>query len=137
MTKEPKEVDLVFEGGGVKGIGLVGALAALEEQGYEPHRVAGTSAGALVAALLAAGYEAAELRELVLSLDYRQFQDRGWEDKVPLIERSLSLLLDLGLFEGEALRSFVRDLLAAKGVRRFGDLALPRAADDTSARACR
>jgi len=131
MTKEPKEVDLVFEGGGVKGIGLVGALAALEEQGYEPHRVAGTSAGALVAALLAAGYEAAELRELVLSLDYRQFQDRGWEDKVPLIERSLSLLLDLGLFEGEALRSFVRDLLAAKGVRRFGDLALPRAADDT------
>jgi NTE family protein len=126
-TRQP--VDLVFEGGGVKGIGLAGAVETLEEQGYEPHRVAGTSAGAVVAALLAAEYEAAELRELVLSLDYWQFQDRAWEDKVPLIERSLSLLLDLGLFEGERLHAFMRELLAAKGIRRFGDLELPHVSD--------
>nr|MBA2384693.1 patatin-like phospholipase family protein [Actinomycetota bacterium] len=43
--------------------------------------------------------------------------------KVPLIERSLSLLLDLGLFEGERLHAYVRELLAAKGVHTFGDLA--------------
>ena len=49
-------VDLVCEGGGVKGIGLAGAYAALEEHGYKPQNVAGTSAGAITAALIAAGY---------------------------------------------------------------------------------
>ena len=122
MSAEPKSVDLVFEGGGVKGIALAGALATLEERGYEPHSVAGTSAGAVVAALLVSGYDAAELRELVLSLDYAQFQDRAWEDKVPLIERSLSLLLDLGLYEGKRLHAFMRELLAAKGIHTFADL---------------
>lgn len=51
-----------FEGGGAKGIALVGALSVLEERGYEPQGVAGTSAGAVLTALLAAGYTAAELR---------------------------------------------------------------------------
>lgn len=46
--------DAVFEGGGVKGIGLVGAIAVAEEKGYRWVNVAGTSAGAIVAALLAA-----------------------------------------------------------------------------------
>src|SRR3954447_4633761 len=53
-------VDLVLEGGGVKGIGLVGALSVLEERGWEPACVAGTSAGAITAALLAAGYSSEE-----------------------------------------------------------------------------
>lgn len=58
-SAQKKRVDLVFEGGGVKGIALVGALTVLEEWGYEPQGVAGTSAGAVLAALLAAGYTAA------------------------------------------------------------------------------
>ncbi len=41
--------DAVFEGGGVKGIGLVGAVAGAEEKGYQWMNVAGTSAGAIVA----------------------------------------------------------------------------------------
>ena len=122
--------DLVFEGGGVKGIGLAGALQTLEERAYVPQNVAGTSAGAISAALLAAGYSADELREIIVSLDYRQFQDRGWEDKVPLIERSLSLLLDLGLYEGERFYQWMREMLEAKGVRTFADLVHPDYADD-------
>ena len=46
--------DLVLEGGGVKGIGLVGAVLTLHEAGYVFPRVGGTSAGAIVAALIAA-----------------------------------------------------------------------------------
>ena len=42
---DEKRVDLVFEGGGVKGIGLAGAFSYLDEQGFKPQRVAGTSAG--------------------------------------------------------------------------------------------
>lgn len=46
--------DLVCEGGGVRGIGLVGAVDALVQAGYRFPRVAGTSAGAIVASLVAA-----------------------------------------------------------------------------------
>ena len=130
MTAKDLYADLVFEGGGVKGIGLAGALQTLEERGYRPQNVAGTSAGAITAALLAAGYAADELREIIVSLDYRQFQDRAWEDKVPLIERSLSLLLDLGLFEGERFYAWMKEMLEAKGVRTFADLVHPDFADD-------
>lgn len=57
------KADAVFEGGGVKGIGLVGAIAVAEEYGYRFVNVAGSSAGAIVAALLAAGYSAAEIKK--------------------------------------------------------------------------
>ena len=118
-------VDLVFEGGGVKGIGLAGAVETLEERGYRPQNVAGTSAGAISAALLAAGYAAEELREIIIGLDYRQFEDKAWEDKVPLIDRSLSMLLDLGLYEGDRFLEWIRELLTAKGVTTFADLVHP------------
>jgi predicted acylesterase/phospholipase RssA len=49
-----KTADLVFQGGSVKGIGLVGAYSVLEERGYRPVNMAGASAGAIVAALVAA-----------------------------------------------------------------------------------
>ena len=117
-----KYVDLVFEGGGVKGIALVGAFSVLEERGYEPQNMAGASAGAIVAALIAAGYTAAELQEIIGGLDYYRFKDEAWEDRVPLAASSLSVLKDLGIYEGEAFSAWMRDLLEAKGVRTFGDL---------------
>ena len=51
----------IFEGGGAKGIAHIGALAALEKTKLKLAGYAGTSAGALVAALAAAGYSAAEM----------------------------------------------------------------------------
>ena len=130
MNASELHADFVFEGGGVKGIGLAGALATLEERHYRAQNVAGTSAGAITAALLAAGYSAAELREIIVSLDYRQFQDCGWEDKIPLIERSLSMLLDLGLYEGDRFLEWIRERLVAKGVHTFADLVHDEFADD-------
>ena len=133
MSQRPEHahhVDLVFEGGGVKGIGLAGAVAALEAHGYRPQNVAGTSAGAISASLLAAGYSADELREIIMNLDYRQFEDKAWEDKVPVVDRSLSLLLDLGIYEGRRFFEWIRELLAAKGVTTFADLVHPEYADD-------
>ncbi len=130
MNVIDSHADLVFEGGGVKGIGLAGALATLEEREYKPQNIAGTSAGAITAALLSAGYSADELREIIITLDYRQFQDRAWEDKVPLVERSLSMLLDLGLYEGSRFLEWMRERLEAKGVRTFADLVHDEFADD-------
>src|SRR4051812_6408888 len=68
-------VDLVLSGGGVLGIGHVGAVSVLEEEGYVFERLAGTSAGSIVSSLLAAGMPAARLRELIASADYKRFVD--------------------------------------------------------------
>ena len=53
--------DLVFEGGGAKGMVFVGALQEFERRGNTHGRLLGTSAGAITAALVAAGYGAAEM----------------------------------------------------------------------------
>jgi NTE family protein len=125
-----QNVDLVFEGGGVKGIGLAGAYAVLEERGFEPKNVAGTSAGAITAALIAAKFTAEELREIIVSLDFRQFQDEAWEDKIPLFDRTTSILLDQGIYEGSRFYEWMKGLLAGKGVRTFRDLVIEEFKDD-------
>ena len=51
----------IFEGGGARGLAHVGALRALEEEGHALVGVAGTSAGAIIAALVAVGYRPDEI----------------------------------------------------------------------------
>jgi predicted acylesterase/phospholipase RssA len=53
--------DVVFEGGGAKGSAFVGGLTALKEAGHTMRRLIGTSAGAITAALIAAGFSAEEM----------------------------------------------------------------------------
>jgi NTE family protein len=55
------EVFGIFEGGGAKGYAHIGALRAAEERRIKFRAVAGTSAGAIVASLIAAGYSSKEL----------------------------------------------------------------------------
>lgn len=57
------EFDLVLEGGGAKGMVFVGALQEFVSRGHQHGRLLGTSAGAVAAALLAAGYDEQELRD--------------------------------------------------------------------------
>ena len=130
MPNEQMKVDAVFEGGGVKGIGLVGAVATTEEKGYRFENVAGTSAGAIVAALIAAGHTATEMKAILQELDYSRFKDRGGLDKIPLIGPFLSLGFEKGMYEGDFLEGWIRDLLAAKNVRSFGDLVMEEYKDD-------
>jgi predicted acylesterase/phospholipase RssA len=53
--------DMVFEGGGAKGIVFVGAIEVFESLGHEHGRLLGTSAGAITATMLAAGYSSKEM----------------------------------------------------------------------------
>lgn len=117
-----KDADLVLEGGGVKGIALVGALAVLEERGYRFHRVAGTSAGAIVGSLVAAGMDAAGMQRIMSELDYRRFQDGGWLTRLGLPGQLLTLLATGGIHRGEELRRWLGGLLEEQGVRTFADL---------------
>ena len=111
--------DLVLEGGGVRGIGLVGAVAELLRT-HRPERVAGTSAGAIVAAFVAAGLDGAGLRAALDRLAWSRVPDR-WAP-VPLVAPAAGLLLRGGLHPGRYLGRWLADELAALGVRTFGDL---------------
>ncbi len=68
--------NLVFEGGGPKGIAYVGALQAMEKNQAlkDVVRVAGTSAGSMTAAFVAVGYKTEELSAL-LKKDFTEFLD--------------------------------------------------------------
>src|SRR5450432_3601591 len=55
------QFDMVFEGGGAKGSVFVGALEVLQQNGHTHRRLIGTSAGAITATLVAAGYEPQEM----------------------------------------------------------------------------
>ncbi|WP_124727191.1 patatin-like phospholipase family protein [Staphylospora marina] len=114
--------DAVFEGGGVKGIGLVGALSVAEERGYRWKKVAGTSAGAMIASLVAAGYTARELVDLMMEKHFVDFLPRTGLLRIPYAGPLIRLWVKKGIFSGNQLERWMEDLLAAKGVRTFGDL---------------
>lgn len=72
--------NLVFEGGGVKGIAYAGALQVLESKGIlsQIERVAGTSAGAITACLVSLRYDAAYITKTIKTLNFKSFEDKEW-----------------------------------------------------------
>jgi NTE family protein len=73
-----RSADGVFEGGGVKGLALVGGLLEFADHGYTDWvNVAGTSAGAIVAAYLATGHSAEQAKALLETTDFATFEDFG------------------------------------------------------------
>ncbi|KGM94551.1 phospholipase [Clostridium novyi A str. 4552] len=118
-------IDAVFEGGGVKGIGLVGAVSCLEDKGCIIENVAGTSAGAMIASLVAVGYKSNELKEIIMNIDYNNFLDKKllYEFKpTSLMSKGVSLLKNKGIYSGDAIEHFMRMLFIAKGKTKFKDV---------------
>ncbi len=72
--------NLVFEGGGVRGMAYVGALRVLQERDVlaDIQRVGGTSVGAITALLLALGYTPGEMETVLTRLNIGQFNDGRW-----------------------------------------------------------
>lgn len=114
--------DAVFEGGGVKGLAFVGAIQETERRGYQFERLAGTSAGALIASLLAAGYSGKELETYSEQLSLSCFLDPNKLGKVPYIGRFLSICFYNGVYQGKLLEEWIKKMLLAKGIYTFGDL---------------
>lgn len=124
-----KPLDLVLAGGGVKGIGLAGAVVRLMESGYRAYRVAGSSAGSIVGAIVAAAatddqLTPQDIKELTLGIDYRKFLDPGPLERVPLLGPAWAILQGTGIYQGDYARTFISEQLAGLGVRTFGDLRL-------------
>jgi NTE family protein len=129
MSGTPLQADLVLSGGGVKGIGLAGAVVALMEAGYTAPRVSGTSAGAVVGAIVAAGQQGNQLspdqvRGLAMNLPYPKFLDAEPLTRIPVLGAGWDLLTGNGLYKGDFAHQWIGDQLARLGVSTFRDLAL-------------
>jgi NTE family protein len=116
------KVNAVFEGGGVKGISLAGAVRSAELAGITFGKVAGTSSGSIVASLLAAGYTASEMKLIIEETPFRSFLQRAPIFNTKVIGPAVRLLVRKGLYSGQALEQWARKLLLAKDVVTFGDL---------------
>jgi len=104
--------NLIFEGGGVKGIAYVGATEVLYDKGILSNiaRVGGTSAGAINALLLGLNYSPTETKELLSRLDFRSFLDDAWG----VVRDTNRLLTEYGWYKGDFFRRWIGERIAAK-----------------------
>lgn len=99
--------NLVFKGGGVLGITYAGAIEALNEKKLLDNvkRVAGTSAGSIVATLLSLRYSAAEIKTLVNATPFKDFEDH-WNP--------LRIVTEYGLYAGDYFLSWMKKVIKDK-----------------------
>ena len=107
--------NLVFEGGGVKGLAYAGALEVLDQGGVlkDIIRVGGSSAGGITAGLLAVGFTPAEMKQVLEKTDFKSFMDDDWG----VVRDTNRLLKDFGWHRGEAFKDWFKDQLKKKGLR--------------------
>jgi predicted acylesterase/phospholipase RssA/WD40 repeat protein len=107
---EPHHVNddyaLVMKGGGMKGLACVGALSELQRF-YHFDLYVGTSAGAIIAALLGAGYTANEMETILRAVNFADFLGERFKTVT-------NLLFHGGLFRGTELSNWIDSLLAKK-----------------------
>jgi NTE family protein len=117
LRRKPKtrKIGLALGGGGARGLAHIHVLEVLDELGIRPHRIAGTSIGAVIGALYASGLTGSEIRTLV-----QQWQTPHPEKKPGLLDRHdlrrWATLLDpsfgrSGLFKGEKIIRFLADFI--------------------------
>lgn len=131
-----KVADGVFEGGGIKAIGFAGALKVMEEEGYIWRNLAGTSAGAVIASLLAVGYKAEEIKELLNTTDYKKLEDKN-NINIPIITPGLNLMFYKGIYKGDYITDWIDKLLYEKMMDKvqekrkikFKDIIIPKEND--------
>lgn len=115
----PPKIGVVLGGGGAKGAAEVGALKALEEIGVKADYVVGTSMGAVIGALYAAGYTAAEIEKMLLYEDWMWLYSKRKMFQIS-DERSL-----LGLVSGPYFREQMDKALSEKGAHLFRHIQTP------------
>jgi NTE family protein len=117
-----KFCDAVFEGGGVRGIGYVGAVQKFEQAGYKFRNVAGSSAGAIVASLIAAGFTASEMYDELSKINFESFKEAPSWRGFGALGNFFNSMKNFGLYKVSAFESWLDGLLAKKNVRTFADL---------------
>ena len=101
----PPKIALVLGGGAAKGFAHVGVIKALEAHGLQPDIIVGTSAGSVVAAIYAGGYNGFDLQRVALSMDEGTVSD--W------------VLPNRGFIKGESLQRFINEVLQNRPIERL------------------
>lgn len=104
--------NLVFEGGGVKGIAYVGAMDVLEKKKVlsKIKRVGGTSAGAINAVLFALGYSNKESLAILKKLNFNKFLDDSWG----VARDTKRLINEYGWYKGDYFHEWISSLINEK-----------------------
>lgn len=110
--ENPIITNIVLEGGGIKSLGYVGALREMHSRGFLDNvkRVAGTSAGAITACLLALGYTASEVGNITLETDFSSFQD----DSFGVIRDTYRLIKNYGWHKGDTFKEWLGGFIEKK-----------------------
>ncbi|RRW40298.1 hypothetical protein EGJ52_22050 [Pseudomonas luteola] len=137
------KIGLVLSGGAARGLAHIGVLKALEEQGIHVDAIAGTSMGAVIGGLYAAGYKVDEIERIAKEMDWQQVLSdqpprkdvpfrRKQDDRDFLIKQQLSfrddgtLGLPIGVIQGQNLSMLLESLLVhTSETRNFDKLAIP------------
>lgn len=128
------KIDAVFEGGGIKGIAFIGSICYLEENGYKWGKCAGTSAGAIIASLLAAGYTGKEIKDIMFKVNYNKFIDKSSKSIISLADKFNNILKKInhisglikkkGIYSGDYIQEWMNSLLKKKGKTKFKDVSI-------------
>ncbi len=96
----------------MKGIAYVGALEVLDREGIlnDIERVAGTSAGAMVAVMVALRYSAEEVMQVLGTLDFKDFKDSS----KGIVRDTIRLLKNYGWYKGDYFRNLMAKLIEKK-----------------------
>jgi len=113
VTDTLREADAIFQGGGVRALALAGALLGFADHDRLPIErwvnVAGTSAGAILAAYLATGHTPRELEAALRRIPFERMRDHG--PGGPLAGGAWNLARRRGLARGEYFRRWLDDEL--------------------------
>ncbi|RIW31088.1 hypothetical protein D3H55_15895 [Bacillus salacetis] len=116
-------IDGVFSGGGIRGLAMIGACKAIEENGFRFKRLAGTSAGAIIAGFIAAGYKSDDLLKIMDEIELTQLLDKKTPlSSIPFV-RWIKVYWKLGLYKGDTLEAWLEEKLRVRGIYTFADLA--------------
>ena len=103
MIKNPLKYTCLFGGGAIRGTAHVGALRAMEKLGIETNTYAGSSVGSIVAALVGIGYNADEIEDIFLKVNFNLFKDIQFGIKQ-----------QFAISKGEVFLDWMRELLEKK-----------------------
>jgi NTE family protein len=119
---DPDVIDIVFAGGGAKGVGHLGALWAFDKLGIRFKRLAGTSAGAITASIVSAGFDCDQLLDELFNMNFLKLRDGFWDQRLPRIAKIVAISTSYGMYEGEKLQAWMEGLLAKQNANTFGRL---------------
>lgn len=105
IAPAPIKIALALGGGAARGFAHIGVIKALEAQGISPDIIVGTSAGSVVGALYAAGFNGFELQQLSMQMDESQVSDWSMPNR--------------GVLKGEALQDFINQAIKYRTLEKM------------------